>query len=146
MFQRILVPWDGSELADRALGTAMELAVGYEAEIVLASVLTADACGDGGRRLAAAFERTRVAAQRSGVPLSHQILEGRHPTDVLLDFAHEHGFDLMVIGHHRDPHPGHLVLHGVTEHLVAAAEVPILVVGGESPTASRRVPDPERAP
>lgn len=129
MFQRILVPWDGSELGDRALATAVELAGRYDAEIVVASVLTGEATGDARDRLQMAFARDWGDGRRDRMLIGHEVLAGRDPTAVLLDFAHEHGFDLVVIGHHRDPRPGHLGLHGLTQHLLAAAEIPVLVVG-----------------
>lgn len=139
MFQRILVAWDGSELAQRALHTGVDIALRYEAEVVAASVLTppggrhpeggSETLDDAHRRLEARFARVREE-DLAGVPVSHEMIEGRHPGKDLLAYVHEHGFDLVVIGHHRDPHPGVLVLHGVTEEIVADADVPVLVVGG----------------
>lgn len=144
MFQLILVPWDASDLAGRALDTAVELAVGYEAEIVAASVgASPERHRDSGgaktpegvrHRLEAAFERARAAADSIGVPISHEVLEGADPADALLAYAHRRGFDLVVIGHHRHPRSGTLVLHGITEHLVAGTEVPLLVITEAAPT------------
>jgi nucleotide-binding universal stress UspA family protein len=139
LFQRILVAWDGSELAGRALDAAVQFAARYEAQVVAASVVRAPPHQHQGpaemteqahRRLAAAFEEGRGPAERSGVAISHEILDGHDAAADLLAYAHEHGFDLVVIGHHRHPRPGTFVLHGVTEHLVSAADVPVLVVGG----------------
>ena len=125
MFQRILVAWDGSELAGQALDLAVDLARTYRAEVVAASVL---APGADGRALDAAFAAARES-RCGGVEVEHAVIRGRHPAADLLGFAHEHGFDLLVIGHHRDTGPGRLALHGVTEHLVSASRVPVLVVG-----------------
>jgi nucleotide-binding universal stress UspA family protein len=125
VFQRILVAWDGSELAERALDMAVDLARSYDAEIVAASVL---APGADGHALDTAFAAARES-RCAGVSVEHRVISGRHPAADLLDFAHEHGSDLLVIGHHRDRAPGRLMLHGVTEHLVAAGRVPVLVVG-----------------
>lgn len=134
MFQRLLVPWDGSELAARALDMAVEFAQTYQAEIVVISVV-ADA--ELGVPLAAEFEWARASADRAGVPIEHVVEVGRHPADALLEHAHGHGFDLIVIGHHRDAHHSALVLHGVTEHLVAAAAIPTLVVIADAATRAR---------
>jgi nucleotide-binding universal stress UspA family protein len=132
MFQRILVAWDGSELAGCALDAAVEFASRYEAQIVAAAVVTEgdETSEEAHRRLGAAFADARAGADQAGVAISQEILDGHDPARDLLWYAHEHGFDLVVIGHHRDPKPGVLALHGVTEHLVSAADVPVLVVGG----------------
>jgi nucleotide-binding universal stress UspA family protein len=45
-----------------------------------------------------------------------------------LDHAHEHGFNLVVTGHHRDSRAGRLILRGVPETLLRTATVPVLVV------------------
>ena len=51
-------------------------------------------------------------------------------------YAHEHGFDLIVCGHHHSRRAGRLLLKGVTQDLVSAAATPVLVVG-ENHTAPR---------
>jgi nucleotide-binding universal stress UspA family protein len=131
VFQRVLVAWDGSELAEQALDMAVDLARTYDAEIVAASVLGP---GVDGHALDTAFASARE--QRcAGVAVEHRVISGRHPAADLLDFAHEHGFDLLVIGHHRGKVPGRLLLHGVTEHLVSACRLPVLVVGSPRPDA-----------
>jgi nucleotide-binding universal stress UspA family protein len=43
--------------------------------------------------------------------------------------AHEHGFDLIVTGHHHEARAGRLLLQGVAPKLIAEASVPVLVVG-----------------
>jgi nucleotide-binding universal stress UspA family protein len=47
----------------------------------------------------------------------------------LLAYCHEHGFDLIVVGHHHSGRAGRLLLQGVAPRLIEAAEVPVLVVG-----------------
>jgi nucleotide-binding universal stress UspA family protein len=131
MFQRILVAWDGSELAERALEMAVDIACTYEAEIVAASVLAP--AGDP-HLLESAFARAYQECADRGVEVEHQIIEGGHPAHDLLEYAHEHGFDLLVIGHHRHDRPEGIRLHGMTQHLVSAAQLPMLVVGSEKLT------------
>lgn len=140
MFQRILVAWDGSDVARRALDVGIDLARRYDAQLVAGSVAYSPAhaeteadraeSADAARRhLEETLERVRDRADRIGVRLDHEILEGDHPADDLLGYAHEHAFDLVVVGHHRSTRGGRLLLRGVPERMLAAAEVPILVVG-----------------
>jgi nucleotide-binding universal stress UspA family protein len=128
MFQLILVPWDASDLCGRALDAAVQLAREYEAEIVAVSVLTPS--GPDRETAMVTFDQARKAADTAGVPITHDVIEGRRPAHDLHAYAHSLGFDLIVVGHHRDHRPGVLMLHGVTEHLVSECEVPLLVVPG----------------
>ena len=79
--------------------------------------------------LAETLASVRDRAERAGVALEHVVIEGEHPADDLLAYAHEHAFDLIVAGHHRTGRAGRLLLRGVPERLVAAAEMPVLIVG-----------------
>jgi nucleotide-binding universal stress UspA family protein len=140
MIQRILVAWDGSDVARRALDVAIDVARRYDAELVAASVAYSpphaeteadrvESVNAARRYLIETLDKVRDRAERVGVPLAHEVLEGCAPATDLLGFAHEHAFDLMVTGHHRTGRAGRLLLHGVPEQLVAAADIPLLVVG-----------------
>jgi nucleotide-binding universal stress UspA family protein len=140
MFQRILLAWDGSAVARRALDVAIDLTRRYEAELVVVSIAYspahAETHADRDESAAAArryledgFEQVRDRAERAGVEVDHQILEGDAPADVLLRYTHDHGFDLLVAGHHHDARAGRLLLRGVAQQLVSSSPVPVLVVG-----------------
>lgn len=142
MIQQILIAWDGSPPARHALDMAIELARRYEAELVAASVAHSPAhpeteadrveTVDAARRyLEETFAAVADRAHRVGVPLEHVIIEGDDPADRLLGYAHEHGFDLVVVGHHRNRRPGRFLLHGLAERMIARADMPVLVVADE---------------
>jgi nucleotide-binding universal stress UspA family protein len=139
MFQRILVVWDGSPPAKRALDLAVGVARRYQAEIVAASVAHAPMHAeteedrhesiDAVRRFVVeTFERVRDRAERAGVPISHVVLEAEEPVEEIVGYAHEHGFDLVVVGHHRTRLIGRFFLHGLAERLTVVADLPVLVV------------------
>jgi nucleotide-binding universal stress UspA family protein len=71
-------------------------------------------------------------AHRAGVEVEHQIIEGDPPAKALLAHAHEHGFDLIVCGHHTARRAGRLLLHDVADDLYREARTPVLVVGENS--------------
>jgi nucleotide-binding universal stress UspA family protein len=142
MIQQILVAWDGSAPAHHALDLAIDLARRYEAELVAASVAYSPAHAeteadrlesvDAARRyLEETFLAVAERAARVGVPLRHVIVEGVRPADDLLGYAHEHGFDLVVVGHHRNRRSGRFFLHGLAERMIAHADIPILVVSAD---------------
>jgi nucleotide-binding universal stress UspA family protein len=139
MFQRILIAWDGSRPARRALDVAVDLARRYQAEIVAVSVAhspghaeteadRAESVDAARAYLTASFADVRDRADRIGVPLEQVVIEGDHPADDLLGYAHEHGFDLVVAGHHRGRRGGRVLFHGLVDRLVAAGTITVLVV------------------
>jgi nucleotide-binding universal stress UspA family protein len=139
MFQRILLAWDGSDLALRAFDVAIDMTRRYEAELVAVSVAyspahaetaadrteTSDAAH---RYLESTFAEVTDRASRAGVDVSHEIVDGDTPARALVDHAHEHGFDLIVCGHHHNGRAGRLLLTGLTQDLLRASSVPLLVV------------------
>jgi nucleotide-binding universal stress UspA family protein len=143
MFQRIMLTWDGSDLAREAFDVAIDVARRYEGELVAVSVARSPAhaethadrreSSDAARRyLQETFKEVQDRAHRAGVEVEHQIVEGDPPAQALLSHAHEHGFDLIVCGHHRTRRAGRLLLHDVADELFREASIPVLVVGENS--------------
>jgi nucleotide-binding universal stress UspA family protein len=142
VIQQILIAWDGSRPARYALDVAIDLARRYEAELVAASVAHSPAHAeteadraesvDAARRyLEETFTAVADRAGRVGVSLTHLIIEGDSPADDILGYAHEHGVDLVVVGHHRNRRPGRFLLHGLAERMIAHADMPVLVVSDD---------------
>jgi len=143
MFQRILIAWDGSELALRAFDVAIDLARRYDAELLAVSVAYSPAhaetaadrgeSADAARRyLEETFREVADRAERTGTSVEHDIIEGETPARALADYADEHGFDVIVCGHHHSARAGRLLLRGVTEHLLANTTIPLLIVSDDT--------------
>jgi nucleotide-binding universal stress UspA family protein len=142
MFQRILIAWDGSPLAVRALDVAIDVARRYDAELVAASIAYspahAETAADREASAAAAhtyleqtFREVADRAERAGIIIDHQIVDAETPASALIDYAHEHGFDLLVLGHHHTSRAGRLLLRGVSQDVLTGATMPVLVVSDE---------------
>jgi len=58
------------------------------------------------------------------------VLYGHDVISDLLELAFEHGSDLLVVGHHSEHKPHHIIPHGLSERLLLSAHLPLLVVGG----------------
>lgn len=143
MFQKILTAWDGSELALRAFDVAIDISRRYEAELVAVSVAYSPAHAEtesdrvesvdaAHRYLESTFGEVQDRAHRAGVQVEHAIVDGETPAAALLRHVHEHGFDLVVCGHHHERRAGRLLLTGITHELLAACRVPVVVVGDET--------------
>ncbi len=130
MFQRIMLPRDGSDVARDAFDVAIDIARRYGGELVAASVAYSPAHAETradrrestatAHRLEETFRDVADRAQRAGVEVEHQIIEGDTPAKALLNHAHDHGFDLIVCGHHHNRRAGRLLLHDVADDLYRA--------------------------
>ena len=116
----------------RAFDLAIDIARRYGAELTALSIArspahaettedrhqTADAAH---RYLAESFAEVSDRASRAGVQATHTIIEADEVPRAMLGYAHEHGFDLIVCGHHRGQQVGRLLLHGLAEELIGGA-------------------------
>lgn len=138
MFQRILLAWDGSEVALRAFDVAIDVARRYDIELVAVSIAYSPAHAETAadreetidaahRYLTQTFDAVADRAHRAGVDVSHEIIDGDTPARALLEYAHTHGFDLIVCGHHHTGRAGRLLLKGVAPELIEDG-CPTLVV------------------
>jgi len=143
MFQRIMIAWDGSEVALGAFDVAIDVARRYHGELVAVSVAysPAHAEAEADRRASAdaarhyltdSFLEVADRAHRAGVDVEHQVLQGDRPAEALLAYAHEHGFDLIVCGHHVSRRAGRLLLRDIADDLYRHARTPVLVVSENS--------------
>jgi nucleotide-binding universal stress UspA family protein len=143
MFQRIMLAWDGSEVALRAFDVAIDVTRRYEAELVAVSIAyspahaetaadRAESADAAHRYLRATFDEVKDRAERAGVAVEHDTIEGDTPVAAMLHYVHHHGMDLIVCGHHHERRAGRLLLTGITLELVAGAPIPVLVVSDET--------------
>jgi nucleotide-binding universal stress UspA family protein len=137
-FKKILVGFDGSEGSWRALDMALKEAKAHRAEVWALTVEElphfAATVGEVEEEKAQADAYTatiqreaRAMALEMKVNLQFEVLEG-HPAQVLVNYAKEKGFDLIVVGH-----SGHSGLWGnllgsTTDKVVDHAHCCVLVV------------------
>jgi len=138
---KILVAVDGSEPALDAVRHALQLLQsGLQASLVLATVqepvylyelvLPPDAAvlervtgAVGGRALAGA----EALLKASGVPYEREIASGE-PAPALIDVAHRHGCDAIIMGARGMGALRSALLGSVSQHVVRNAAVPVTIV------------------
>lgn len=150
MFQQIFVMWDGSEPAEHAFAIASDMALVYGADVTAVCVVERSQPEHrslplsshrhdhppAGQALASAnqaqalFTERHVREEPESGRCQLEVVYGHDVVSDLLSLAHEHAADLIVVGHHSHPSPQRLLPHGLTERLMLAAEIPLLVVGG----------------
>ena len=115
----ILVGYDGSEAAQRALGAAADLA-GYGSRLTVVTVNAGDGAADISRTARELLHSRQVTA-RYVEPVGE-------PAEQLIDTAVEIGADLVVVGRRSRNALQRLVLGSVSANVVRGAHCDVLVV------------------
>ena len=141
MYERILVPLDGSELAEVALPYAEELAGRLGSEITLIHVY--ESAESEYQQMHQAYvekmvEVTKQGAERflakskaKAVKVKSALLVG-HPAEQIVDYADEQNAGLIIIATHGRSGITRWVLGSVAAKVVRAAKQPVALIRAES--------------
>ena len=140
MYKLILIPLDGSPLAEQALPHAISLAEHFRSELVLLRVLiplpstvtTTEAALKRATEEAAVFAREyldRVAAgvQERGINVQMVTIGGR-PHYQIIQYAETHQVDLIVMSTRGQSGLSRWLMGSVSDRVVRGAKVPVLMV------------------
>jgi len=151
IYQKLLVPVDGSPTATRGLDEAIRIArlsggrirvIHVIDQLQLAAGLefsTADVLGLLQEAGAAIVGAARARVEAGGVPVETQLSETLSSTvaDAVVDQAREWGADLIVIGTHGRRGVRRLMIGSDAERIVRLASVPVLLVRDEPVESAR---------
>jgi len=140
MYDRILVPTDGSPEVEAAIEHALDLALAHGAEIRALYVVDTAAMGslavEGGwdgvhgalsEEGQSAIDRVREIADARGIEVEGTVLEGS-PARRIVEHARDVDADVIVMGTHGRGGIDRLLLGSVAERVVRASTVPVLTV------------------
>jgi nucleotide-binding universal stress UspA family protein len=138
VFNKILVPLDGSELAGKVIAQAEDLAKSFNAQLVLLTVGSAEV-GEIGESSPAAqsgvvarmpavqyLEATTAALQAKGLKATWAYKQGA-PAQEIINYAVEHQVDLIAMASHGAGEIAWL-LGSVAHRVVSHAPVPVLLL------------------
>ena len=145
MFKHILVPLDGSELAETALPLARELARGFDAAVTLFSVarppyLAVEVGGHAYTELLTDLRsqvrleteqylgRWQRRLQAEGRVVHQRIVEGEPVAELILDAVEDAGIDGIVMSTHGRGGVSRWVFGSVADKVLQQATVPVLLV------------------
>lgn len=151
--ERILVPLDGSALAEKALTNAQLLAKETGAELWLfQTIAAADVAYDltslpSQQQLERAYERSfanaeaylssvALQARTAGVACQTTVLRG-DPAQLICDVANESKIDVVVICTHGRTGFNRWMYGSVANQVIRGADCPVLVVRGTQPVESK---------
>ena len=143
MYKRILIPLDGSPLAEQALPHAITLAEHYHSELILMRVLiplpspptTTEAALQRATEEMAILAREyldRVAAgvREHDIPVQMVTVGGR-PHYQIIQYAETNQVDLIVMCTRGQSGLSRWLLGSVSDRVVRGANVPVLMVRGQ---------------
>ncbi|AKJ28106.1 universal stress protein [Caldimonas brevitalea] len=143
MYKRILVPTDGSDITQRAITTAISLAKLTGAEVFTISVKDPypysaisemqptlpqeflDAQERVASRNVAAVKEACLAV---GIPCTAHTVESVSVWEAVVDYAKQHGCDLIVMASHGRRGVQALLLGSETNRVLTHSTIPVLVV------------------
>ena len=144
MYDRILVPTDGSDVSAAAEQAAIAFARAHGSEVVVLAVgqpqppiasaeaaMAIDPGLDDAVLLAAAREHARNvanAAEAAGVKCTSRAVLDYSPADAILATADSHACDLIFMGSHGRRGLSRLLAGSVTQKVLADAHVPVMVM------------------
>lgn len=143
MFQRILVPTDGSEITAKAVQTGITLAKSVGARLLTISVkepfpysaisemqpTPPQEFFDAQERIASQrIKDVQTACEAAGVACEGHTVEALHPWEAIIDHATQNGCDLLVMASHGRRGVSALLLGSETQKVLTHSTIPILVV------------------
>ncbi len=142
MFNKILVTLDGSELSERAVAPALEIARKFESEVILLRVPVVEAQLALAYGMGMSYEPDLTRSQEeadsylyswkmklisSGVNVRTEVVSGT-PADVILDVADADHADLVVMSTHGRSGLSRLMYGSVAESVLRSSAVPVLLI------------------
>ena len=140
MYRHILIPTDGSELAERAVTHGLSLAkfVGAKVTVVVAEEQVVSWSGAAEaflrytehckKHATSVLDRVANAAKRAGVPCDTIHVLDVQPYEAIIATATDRRCDLIVMASHGRSGLSAVVLGGVTNKVLTHTRVPVLVV------------------
>lgn len=137
MYNRILVPTDGSEAAQGAVEHAIDLATTYDAALHTIYVVDTNVGVD------ASVAGTLEALEEAGQNAIDDVIDQTEATDVrtveaaiargaphqaILDYVDEQDIDIVVMGTHGRTGLDRYLLGSVTEKVIRLSDVPVVTV------------------
>jgi nucleotide-binding universal stress UspA family protein len=133
-YKKLLVPLDGSELAERALPYAQSIAKAMGSEITLFTVSIASA-EQLDRPMKAYLELKSRELQSQGIKATSAVTYGTVP-DEIVSFADNNNIDLIIISTHGYSGIKRWVLGSVARKVLYGTSVQVLLIKSKAPRVS----------
>jgi nucleotide-binding universal stress UspA family protein len=149
MYKRILVPLDGSLLAESAVPHAVAQAECFQAELVLIRVMEPltesvgkslpgiDQAEEWTREIACDYiEQVADGVRKVGISVRAEVIEG-HPHHKIVEYAQSNDVDLIVISARGRSGISRWLMGSVADRVIRGAEMTVLVVRAAKPVQAK---------
>jgi nucleotide-binding universal stress UspA family protein len=131
MWEKILVPLDGSDLAELALPYAEELAVAFDSDVVL--VYVSEPAEDQYRHMHQLYMEEVAGQMRNRInKVSPLVLPGR-PAEEIIGYAEKNDVNLIIMTSHGRSGITAWAAGSVASKVLQAAKVPLLLIRATKP-------------
>lgn len=140
MFNHIVIAYDGSSHAKRALDIAIDLASKYSSKLDIVEVVDSTVFSGAGvapipadviesvySKAKSDIEEAKKVASQKGVNAEGVVLEG-DPANAILDYVSKNNADLIITGSRGLSTFKRMLLGSVSTRLVQEAKIPVIVV------------------
>ncbi|NLI12259.1 universal stress protein [Pelotomaculum propionicicum] len=138
MFEHIMVAFDNSNQAQKALDKAFQIAEFHHSFVELISVVlipdyaatideVEEMIGDGKRFYQAIHERYAAEAKARDIKFASKVLQG-HIGESIVNYANDNALDLIVMGSYGRSAISRLLMGSVSNYVVRHARCPVMVV------------------
>ena len=147
MFDHILIPLDGSQLAECVLPHVIAIARTFDTEITLLRMLEKKQVGTSAQlfdllnwqinktRAALYLEKTKAYFQESGLQAETIVLEGLE-AEGITEFAQNQGMKLIILSSHGRNGLTQWGISNITQKIILSAPTSLLIVRAHQPGAS----------
>ena len=148
MYKKVLVPLDGSDLAECALSHLKSLFKdGSVGEMTLLNIVTIDipwgGSGSGYFDLNALREKVLASSRKylgevesrlssQGIKVKTESVEANRPADTITDYAQKNGMELIIMATHGYTGLKKLMLGSVASGVLSQSSVPVLLIRPEA--------------
>jgi nucleotide-binding universal stress UspA family protein len=150
MFDPILVPLDGSLLAECALPHAIAIARAFDAKVVLLRVMDKNQAGEkaqlfdlvnwqinktGAKQY---LEKTGTRLQKAGLRIEPTVLEGL-VAESITEFSQRQGMKLIIVSSHGRSGLSQWGISSVTQKIIFSAPTSVLIIRAHQPASSELI-------
>lgn len=146
MYQRILIATDGSELSQKAVDSALDLAAKLGSELIAVKVVppyphsyfegamaidmkdVARTEAQWSESALKELESVKIAGQAKGVGVTPIVVRSDQVSEALIATAQKHHCDLIVMASHGRRGVSRLLLGSETQHVLTHSHIPVLVL------------------
>ncbi len=126
---KILVAYDGSDMAKKALQLAQQHAKAFDAKIYVLHSLVTDMPQKDHEQDQRDMENVKTILEKEGLSFeTHLTVRNMMPGEALVEFAEENEINEIIVGVRRRSKVGKFIMGSTAQHVILNAPCPVVAV------------------